>query len=144
MAKYLVFIRAERAHIAGKGADRGDVISMRPGDARVTDTERKRLLILEVEMTKAESVLYQNKIRPQSVYEPLTPSPDPKTNPDGALAWELAFTEAVEALPRFGLTVDLQATLTAQQVKDIDDFSKSVEPITANKTVLTEVQGRKL
>ena len=140
MAKYHVFVRVEPAHIKGKGADRGDVVSIRPASAKVTDMEKRKLVVLEVEMTEAGMERKRKGIRPSSNYVPITEPPDMEKEPDKYVAWELACREEQSKLANFGLKVDFDKVAVIKgKLADIDDMEKKVAPITVTKSVFEEV-----
>ena len=144
MAKYFVLIRIEPTHIAGKGADRGKVISIRPATEKVSDYEKKRAVILEVEMTKTRMLTLSKKIRPRTNYVPLTQPPDMEKKPDVYKAWELACKEEQDKLENWGLNVDFDAVPEIKaKLADIDNMKKAVAPIAVVKGVITEVQAEK-
>ena len=145
MSKYYVLTRIETAHIAGKGANRGEVISIRLATEKVTNYEKKRAVILEVEMTKTQMLVMQKAVRPRAYYTPLTQPPDPETNPDGYLTWELACKEEQDKLVNWGLSVDFDAVPEIKaKLANIDNLKIIVEPIVVAQTVITEVQAEKL
>ena len=137
MAKYLILIRKQPAQVKGKGADKGDVISMRLASAGTTKFERERCDVVEKEMTEAQVKRMQKKVRPRTNYVPLTQPPDMEKNPDVYKAWELACQEEQSKLKNWGLKVDFDAVPEIKaKLKDIDDFGKVVEPIMVDKAVI--------
>lgn len=144
MAKYNIFVRVEPAHIKGKGADREEVIAIRPVNAKITDMEKKKLVVLEVEMTKAEMERKRKEIRPKSNYMPITEAPDIEKEPDKYLAWELVCREEQSRLANFGLKVDFEKVVVIKgKLADIDNMKKKIAPIAVVKGVITEVQAEK-
>jgi len=140
MAKYNVFVRVEPAHEKGKGADRGEVVAIRPVDAKITDMEKKRLVVLEVEMTETEMKRKRREVRPKSNYVLITEAPDIKKEPDKYLAWELACQEEQSKLANFGMKVDFEKVVAIKgKLADIDNAKKKVEPIAVAKSVFEEV-----
>lgn len=103
MSKYLIFIRKQPAQIKGKGADKGDVISIRLSTTPATKFEQEHCDIIEKEMTEAQMVVLRNKIRPRTSFVSVTTPPNPKKNPNAHKAWELANKETQNKLPNYGL-----------------------------------------
>lgn len=127
MAEYLVFVRIEPAHIKGKGADRGEVVSIRPGNARFTRTEKKRLLILKVEMDDIQLMDFKSQLWPRQTFEKVS------APPKGASRAEKGkFYARMRAIPQRGLKVDigkLKKGLASETAGRVDDLTKAVEPM---------------
>lgn len=123
MAKYIVLIRTKPAQIQGKGADKGDVIAIREPGSRITKTEKKNLLILEVEMTKIQAAEMYKKVRPQSSFMPVSMPPD---DPEKREIWEAAMEKERQKLPQFGLKVDFTNVIFLDN------------PLTASKTIIKD------
>lgn len=139
MAEYYVLVRVEAA-ASGEEPGRGRVISIRPVGNGVTNAEKRKLLILQVEMTEAEAETFRKEITPRANY---VPASAPPADEDEHVAWLLAYEEASEKLPLYGKAVDFSIPVIQEKISDIDDMYKGVEPIVFDKALFSVLEPEK-
>ena len=136
MPNYHVFIRVQDQQQAGKGAAPGDVVSVRPSSDKITNTEKKRLLILKVSLTAQELEQLQKQIRPRTSFEHVG---TPPTDPAAYEAYMFAMAAEKKMVNSYGKRVELTtANFTQKQLDEIRDLNKSCEPIPKDKAVIKE------
>lgn len=134
MPDYHVFIRVEAQKQAGKGAAPGDVVSIRPAAARITDTEKKRLLILKVSMTDQAAAQLRKEIRPRAHFKY---NVAPPADPAAIDAYMLDMAAERQKLRQYGKHVELTtAVFTQKQLDEMNDLEKACEPIPKDKSVI--------
>ncbi len=135
MAECLIFIRLKENISAGRGANRGDIVSMRPATARITSFEKKNFCILKiVDMTESEILILTQEIHPRANLQILTEEPED----DGeAESWKAAIEAERSKLPVYGKQVKLDSSnFSSKELADIDNLSKECEPIVRPKTII--------
>ena len=126
--KYIALVRIEPAQVVGKGADRGEVIALREPDSRITKTEKRRLLVLKLNLTKAEYQVMQGQVRPQTTFAPIGTPPE---DPDKAEAWMAAMEAERKKLHKFSLRVELESL--GLKMTKVDDLTCAIEPVSVTK-----------
>ena len=135
MIVYLL-VRVEPGH-PGSLVRRGDVISIRPEGARITEFEKKNLLVLKVPVSEETKKIWTDKVRLQSTTIPTHPPKSDKIK-DRAAAF-LQFEDYRQALPPYGLKVDIDDPITgfsSSLKKKIDDNKRVLEPVEVDPAIV--------
>ena len=116
---------------------RGDVISIRPATEKVTEFEKKRLLILKVEVDEEKLALWNTLVRLQSTMKPLPV--DDKLSDEEKREALIAFESERLQKPPYGLFIEIDGIslgLSSNFKEKLEDPEQIVEPMDADHTVV--------
>ena len=136
MAKYLILAKLQAST---SGANKGDVIAIRPHGSPVTAREKREFLVVQVDLSEEEYNGHIAKLRPRAtyVYDAID-VPDADSDPDGYQAYLAAEAAARNAEPLHGLRVNLEHESIIEKTTDLNNPNITVEPFEVTKAVIEE------
>lgn len=125
MSKWIFLVKIQE-DLTNHAATRFDVASVRPPGARVTEHEKKRFAIFEIEMSDAEGHdCMERRCRPQTQSQPMAGIYDGLSKEDAEAMWFALDKEAAK-LPAYGLQIDFTEFLSSAKVALLGDMKKEV------------------
>jgi len=136
MAKHILLSMAQDDPQSERKA--GDVVSIRNEGDKVTELEKKLFVCTEVELSKAETEAFFNKLSPKAnVQHPTQPIPPATSVKAEADAWCDELKAEINKTPLHGVQLNLSHIEVVGRLADLQDKKKEVPMFEIEKAAFT-------